>query len=130
MKAMWAGKITGAAAALIAACVLYQANAKADDWTPEQQVKLAAAETLLAVDWLQTRQIAKNPDTYHELNPILGNHPSVGRVNLYFLSSAVATYVLADVLPSKYRDWLLTGVIAVEVIATANNANIGVKVRW
>ena len=47
-------------------------------------VGLALAVLFLSLDWLQTLSIARNPMLFSELNIILGKHPSVTRVCVYF----------------------------------------------
>ena len=120
-----------AAAALIfsapAAAQVFADNAP---WTAEHKALAATAGTLLSADWLQTRQIAKNPDKFHEYNPVLGEHPNQGKVNLYFLAAAGGLLLLADFLPAEYRTGLLYGVVAVQAAAVANNLSEGISIRW
>lgn len=99
-------------------------------WTQEHKALASTAGAMLAADWLQTRQVAKNPDQFHEYNPILGEHPSQGKVNLYFLAAAGGLLLLADFLPSEYRTGLLYGVIAVQAVAITNNLQEGISIRW
>jgi hypothetical protein len=47
-------------------------------------VGLALAVLFLTLDWLQTLWIARNPMLVSEINLILGKHPNVQRVCLYF----------------------------------------------
>ena len=53
----------------------------------------AVCLVLLFIDWEQTKTIARNPATRREMNPILGPHPSVRKVNIYF--TLVAAIVVA-----------------------------------
>ena len=53
-------------------------------------------------DYLQTRQIAKAPETYRELNPLLSEHPRIHQVNQYFVLTAIAHVAIAESLPKKY----------------------------
>lgn len=106
------------------------------NWTTTDTVWQAAVLTTLALDWSQTRTIAKNPDKYHELNPILGEHPSVGRVNGYFAAVTLGHTAVAILLPTKVetfgykwnprRVWQAT-TVAVEVGAITNNIVVGIK---
>jgi hypothetical protein len=48
---------------------------------------------LLFIDWGQTKTIARNPTTRREMNPILGPHPSVKKVNIYFAVVAVIVVI-------------------------------------
>lgn len=56
---------------------------------------------LHGMDWAQTRTIAKSPHQFHETNPFLGEHPSVGKVNNYFLSTGLMHALLANQLPPE-----------------------------
>ncbi len=71
---------------LLTTCLLFScAGNKA--WTKQDTVREATWMALNGVDWLQTRQIALQPNRFYEYSPILGKHPSVERVNLYFTST-------------------------------------------
>ncbi len=56
---------------------------------------LVAAEFFLAVDLRQTICIAMHPDKYEETNVILGKHPSVLRVAVYFAFCMALVAVIA-----------------------------------
>ena len=99
-------------------------------WTNEQKAVAAGAGVLLVADWLQTRQIAKHPDQFHEYNPILGEHPSQGKVNLYFLAVTGGLLLIADFLPTEWRTPALYAVAAVQTVAVANNLSHGISIRW
>ncbi len=99
-------------------------------WSAQHKALASTAGALLAADWLQTRQIAKHPDKFHEYNPVLGEHPSQGKVNLYFLAAAGGLMLLADFLPAEYRTGLLYGVIVVQAAAVTNNLQEGISIRW
>jgi hypothetical protein len=88
------------------------------------------ANTLLMVDWLQTRGIATSNGRFRETNPILGSEPSLGRVNNYFLAS-IALLNLSDYfLPHKYTKLLYQSVSMVEVTAVSRNLQVGVKLKF
>ena len=55
---------------------------------------------VLILDWLQTRAIAKNPSLFYEMNPILGKHPTIGRVNVYFAACILGYLGMALTLPA------------------------------
>ena len=99
-------------------------------WTDEQKVVAAGAGVLLAADWLQTRQIAKHPDQFQEYNPILGEHPSQGKVNLYFLVATGGLLLIADFMPNEWRTTALYAVAAVQTLAVSNNLSHGISIRW
>ena len=73
------------------------------DWS-EQDITLEMTyQVFHFIDWRQTRWIAKHPDDYCELNPILGKHPSTTEVDLYFIGTALLHPLITDLLPEKYR---------------------------
>lgn len=86
-------------------------------------IVLALVSTIL--DWSQTRYIAKNPIRYRELNPILGEHPTVGEVNAYFIFCIVAgsavVYFVADA-----RVFFLAFVCALECFMVIRNRKLGI----
>lgn len=59
---------------------------------------LVAAIVALALDWLQTLSIARNPAQWAEINVILGKHPTVARVCWYFGVCAVLVVLLTWLL--------------------------------
>ncbi len=74
---------------------------------------LVALAILLAIDWLQTLTIARNPGRWRELNPLLGEHPSVARVNAWFAFVALLAAAFC------WRMWDLPQVIACAAAALA-----------
>jgi hypothetical protein len=86
---------------------------------------LTAAELSLAVDCLQTLGIARARDGSHEVNPILGPHPSDGLVLSYFAATMVATAVLSRVLPERARALAPALVLAIEVPQIGRNFSVG-----
>ena len=90
----------------------------------------AALAATTVVDWAQTRHIADNPDRFHETNPIMGRHPSIGRVDRHFATSMLVGAVVLDALPSEYRDYALKAGLVLEVLVVSNNARIGVGVKF
>src|SRR6185295_8693501 len=84
--------------------------------------KLEALYLMLdGVDWAQTRRIAKNPQQFHETNPILGRHPSVGLVNNYFAAAALGHALLADKLPPDLAKIFQYGTIGFEAAEVGRN---------
>lgn len=91
---------------------------------------LGGALATLAADWGQTRAIAQQPDRFHEINPILGRHPSIGRVNSYFALAMLGTAGLAFALPREYSRIFLGGVVLLEAAVIVNNHGIGIRARF
>lgn len=96
------------------------------DWTNADTARETAYTVLHIADWGQTRYIAKNPQFY-EQNPLLGEHPSVGRVDTYFISGLIAHTAISYALPPKYRRiWQYIGIV-MEGGVVAHNTSIGVR---
>ena len=55
-----------------------------DPWDTTDKAVGVAAATAFVIDWRQTQSIARDPQHWSELNPMLGQHPSVGAVNRHF----------------------------------------------
>jgi hypothetical protein len=104
-------------------------GASAADWETTDTLLLSSALTMTAVDWAQTRYIARHPE-YHEKNPALGSNPSVGKVDRYFGSAMIGTVGLAMLLPSTQRRWFLGGLLIVETAVVVNNHQIGIKAEF
>jgi len=96
-----------------------------NDLTPDQGRGSLAQElgylALHGMDWAQTRTIAKNPQQWSETNRILGEHPSVGKVNNYFLATGLAHALASQYLPPDLAKWLQYGTIGLEAGVTGRN---------
>lgn len=104
----------------------------------------------IVTDWGQTRQIASqytqhtmvyNADgsstevfggrpRWREINPLIGSHPSMGRVNTYFIGSLLVHNGIMIALPKKYRPCYAGSVTAIETYFVISNDNIGIKIRF
>ncbi len=101
-----------------------------DDWTKEDTMREVAWGVIHVIDWGQTLEAARQPDKYHELNPILGRHPSIGNVNVYMGLSAIGHLGISYILPKKIRpywQWVSIGVSGACII---NNFNVGLGVKF
>lgn len=83
---------------------------------------------VLCIDWVQTRWIADHPG-FLELNPILGAHPSLGRVNAYFTVAIVALIAVTFALPWPYGFYGAMVVALIEVVVIARNSYLGIGLR-
>jgi hypothetical protein len=91
-------------------------------WTTGDSIRQASIVALQVVDWRQTRTIATEmvpaytvdhgggaSTTYNarprfcEQNPILGEHPSVGKVNAFFITAIAANALVSYLLPPTWR---------------------------
>ena len=90
---------------------------------------LPCAIALLAVDWLQTRFIAKNPARFHEINPILGKHPSLRVVNVYFACCIALALAGAYFLPFWWAIGAGSVLVALETFITIRNYRLGIRLN-
>ena len=88
---------------------------------------LAALALLLVIDWRQTLTIARNPQRWYERNPILGEHPSAGRVHAWFALVSIATALAAYLLPDLIVLALSLLGIVIEGLCVANNWRLGIR---
>jgi len=117
---------------LLAAMVCCWSPAQAaDPWSTQDVILESVWEGLHLLDWLQTRQIATHPeDGYYEKNPILGEHPSKGSVDLYMLSAAILHPIVTHLLPKEYRPYFQGISIAISGSCVASNFSIGLGLKW
>jgi hypothetical protein len=106
---------------LVCVCTLFGCAS----WSKTDLALEAGFLTLHGIDWTQTNDIARNPDKWHENNPILGKHPSVSEVNLVMGAMAVIQPLVAHLLPTPYRRPWIIGTMIVKVACVANNLAIG-----
>ena len=71
-------------------------------------------QSLHAIDMAQTIRIAKNPDKFQELNPLLGKHPSTAEVVAFGVASSLGhaylAYKLKEAgLPVKVFEYVTIG---------------------
>ena len=82
------------------------------------------------IDMLQTKYIADNPDRFYEKNPILGEHPSEGDVEKYFVACMLGNYLLSRALPPKLRPYFQNLSIGTQRNMITNNANLGIGFKF
>ena len=117
------------AAILIALLATGCASQPFDKWTTADTARQAALTTLIAVDWAQTREIARNPN-YYERNPVMGKHPTSSEVDLYFAASLlIHTAFPAMLNPRNRKIWqyVWMGERAAWVV---NNHRVGIRIQF
>ena len=107
--------------------VAAETNARA--WTNEELGMGLAALAVTTMDWAQTRHIARNPDVWAEMNPLLGKHPDIARVNRHFALGILAGAALAHYFP-QYRMAGLKTLFVIEAFVAGRNAYLGVRMDW
>lgn len=110
--------------------ILTATAADADEWTNIDTALQLTYTAVHCMDWAQTRNIARNPETWHEKNPILGSHPSIDKVDAYFAATLAAHTAISYLLPDPYRNIWQSVWITVEAGQVAQNYGIGIKARF
>ena len=111
---------------LFAGCAHY----KPDPWTKNQVILQGVATGLKIIDFGQTLDIAKNPDEYYEINPIIGKHPSTSRVKKYFYASLITQPIITYLLPTDYREAWLGANIVISFYLVERNYGVGLRVNF
>jgi len=99
-------------------------------WTTGDTVRESSWVVINTIDWGQTLEMAKNPNEFKEHNPILGNHPSQGRVNVYMASSTLAHIGVSSLLPQNIRPWWQYITIGFSGACVINNLRAGIGVSF
>jgi hypothetical protein len=128
-------RIIGAVISLALLAVARPARAEESDWFQPPQLRdvvlLGAAETLIAVDVLQTLDMNRHPERhFYETNPLLGLHPSNTRIIASGLVGGLAAATLWYALPSRVR-WVVPLFLGIgEGAAITGNALAGMSLRF
>ena len=109
---------------------LLAGSAQADDWTTADTQREAVYMVMHAMDWAQTRTIARNPDKWGEANPILGRHPPIDRVDAYFAMAALTHVAVSAALPIEYRSAWQYVSITIEAMYVMHNVSAGVNIKF
>lgn len=115
---------------ILVVMALAASTAHADEWRTEDTQRETAYMVLHAMDWAQTRNIARNPDRYFEYNSIIGRHPSVGRVDAYMATSALLHIGVTRVLPAEYRAAWQYITIGVKAGLVQHNFSVGLSAKF
>ena len=96
-------------------------------WDKTSQALLAASLLGQTGDWLTTVDIARRPDEFHEQNPLLPAHPSVGRVNTQAGLIALGELGIASALPPGWRKGFLAASALTKALAILHNRQLGLR---
>jgi hypothetical protein len=100
-------------------------------WNSTHTALAGAFVVTLLVDAAQTRELARHGWTnFRESNPLLGDRPSVGRVNSYTLMAGLGVLGAAAALPPRVRPWLLGAAIAVQAFTVGGSVRNGLPIRF
>ena len=116
---------------LSSAPALVSAELFVDKWTDADTAREAAYLVLHIADWGQTRNIAhREGEGYWEINPILGKHPSIKRIDSYMAFSMLAHIGIAYALPRGWREAFQYTTVGIEAGVVFNNNSIGLRVDF
>jgi len=105
------------------------AAAQSDHHWTTTHIALASASTLsILIDWSQTRQAMRQG--WAEKNPILGSHPSSGRLACYNALAIGGTIGIGALLPQRWRTLWFGSVLGLEAYTIAGNASIGLHIGF
>jgi hypothetical protein len=100
-------------------------------WAPSHTALASAFLVTLLVDAAQTRQLARQGWVgFRESNPLLGERPSVGRVNSYTVLAGLSVLGAAAAAPPRLRPWLLGAAIAVQALTIGSSMHQGLPIRF
>lgn len=89
-----------------------------------------AMNTVVVMDWAQTRNIDQHPDLY-ESNKIMGRYPSDAEINRFFIIELLAYNLIGEyVISEKYKAVFYGGIAMVHGGAVLHNYNVGVKFQF
>jgi len=102
--------------------LLFTSCASSRPWT--KQEKLAATFNIAGImaDAYSTKHMLTNPNN-HELNPILGKHPTNSQLAIYFPLTAIITLGLSHFYPD-FREPLLFGYGGLSFGAAIHNSQL------
>lgn len=98
-----------------------------DSWTTEQKIVEGYMIMVTVIDYGQTVDIASKGE---ELNPMLGSNPSKETVKAYFIKSSLAHFIVASMLPSKWRTRFLYTTSGYQTAFILHNHWIGYRVEF
>lgn len=102
----------------------------ADKWSKQDVALESVYLALHLIDWGQTRDIALQPERFYEMNPILGKHPSINDVNIWFLMTGFLHPIITHILPENWRPVWQGVSIFTSGGLVLNNFSIGLKMNY
>jgi hypothetical protein len=104
-------------------------KAQTREWTDNEKLLGGVSTVLMTADWLSTRNIAKNPNSFSETNPLLGTHPTIGEVNTHFLIGLPLFFLIMDHIESQRTAGLLL-FVGYEAATVTKNYSLGLRFSY
>ena len=112
---------------LLAVMLLVPSVCFAGDWSKIDTAWELGYLGVMTIDCLQARDTRPQ---YVERNPLLGEHPSKGRIDNLCLASAIGHFGVSYVLPSDWRRIWQISTIAAEIVVVQHQYRIGLKMTF
>lgn len=109
-------------------------QAAPSDWSKTDTAVEAVVIAAMICDWRQTREFARTPQPpnkeLYERNPFLGDNPSPGAINRFFIGGAALHVLLAVWMGPEWRHRWQGFQLGLSAVCIANNAKIGVRLKF
>lgn len=99
-------------------------------WTDKEKILYGTASLAMLADYKSTSSLLYPSRGYKELNPFIGEQPSRGKLNLWFVGVAAGHYFLANSMNHENRTTYLLIVTVAHGTAAAHNVSIGASIRF
>jgi len=113
---------------LLALLSAWLARPATPQWRPEHKVLAATAVTMLLLDHFTTVDGIKRG--YRESNPLLGPHPSLGRLNTFTALEIMAELGIGALLPDRARTIWFAVLTGMEFGYVWHNFAVGLHVKF
>jgi hypothetical protein len=119
--------------ALVIALLGPRPAAAHDPWTTSNTILEATFVSAVFLDWQQTRwMLTRSPARFYETNPVLGQHPSIHKLDA-MVGAAVAGHALvAFLLPEPFRSGWQLAFVVIETGMVSMNCSVlgGLRFRF
>lgn len=95
------------------------------DMNKEEIIKEGLYQVLVYEDYLQTKEILRNPD-YFERNPLI----TEDNIEEYFIGGALLHASISYFLPRPYKKWFQNITLSFGALNIYNNVKIGVGFKF
>jgi len=99
------------------------------DWTEKEQDLFTDYIALNLIDIHITNRHIQDIDTVVEVNPLIGNKPSLERLILHKAIITGASYIVLDKTPQRYREKDLKIMNGVLMVVVLHNGYVGFDIR-
>jgi hypothetical protein len=96
------------------------------EWSKADTYRQIGWSAIHAVDWQQTREIAVN-DAFIEKNSIMGDYPTVQKVDIYFGVTLVMHTLISGFIAPEYRSFWQYGSVVAGTVNVGRNYIMGVR---